>query len=112
MRKITSKSICILSVLLQILISCKNHNDVLYLEKCGMILPISQDYLDNGITDPDPAEDYFSAMSCVSVIQTNDWGIFNIITDEMASYSQGKSIEEIAESLQSRLNLYIDENYS
>ena len=70
------------------------------------------DYLDNGITDPDLAEDYFSAMSCVSVLQTNDWGIFNIITDEMASYSQGKSIEEIAESLQSRLNLYIDENYS
>ncbi|MBR5387585.1 MAG: hypothetical protein IKS48_11560 [Eubacterium sp.] len=54
---------------------------------------------------------YFQAMQSVDTVQTNDWGVFNIITDEMISYSEGKSIDEIAESLQSRLELYINENY-
>lgn len=70
------------------------------------------DYITDDIIRNDELIDaYTDIMSSVNVLQTNDWGVYNIISDEMLSYSQGKSIPEIASSLQSRLELYIEENY-
>jgi len=41
-----------------------------------------------------------------------DWGLYNIICDEVnAYYYQNKSPEEIAKTFQSRLDLYVSENY-
>ena len=42
-----------------------------------------------------------------------DWGAYNIICEEIASYyTQNRSVEQIAETLDARLTLYIQENYS
>lgn len=57
-------------------------------------------------------EDYRDVLSSVDTVITYDWGIYNLICDEINSYDlQGKTPEEIAESLQSRLDLYAAENY-
>jgi len=49
----------------------------------------------------------------VDVICYHDYGIAAIVDDEMDDYySSGKPIEEIAESMSSRINLYYQENYT
>ena len=48
----------------------------------------------------------------VDSIRTLDWGVFNIIYEEIASYEyQDKTVEEIAQAICSRLEVYVDENY-
>ena len=104
MRKITSKSICILSVLLQILISCSNKNDVLYLEKCGMILPISQDYLDNGIKVEswglDSAPYPWVEISFAFSPETDE------IFKEFYSYNRGEVPSDVVQKLSERFSIH------
>ncbi len=57
-------------------------------------------------------EDYISMVFSIDIVISYDWGVYNIICDEINSYYlQDKSIDAIAESLQSRLDLYVSENY-
>ncbi len=73
---------------------------------------IQYDFLRNSTALPEETVNgYFDAMSSADSVRTNDWGVFNIICEEMLTYSQGKPVSEIAESLQSRLDLYINEQY-
>ena len=70
--------------------------------------------------DPDMGENYSSeeiasyrkATESVDTIMIMDWGLYNIITDEVNSYyQQKKDIKDIAHSMRSRIELYIEENY-
>lgn len=55
---------------------------------------------------------YIQTIMNTDTYQLLDWGIYNIISEEVISYYQmNKSIEEIAVSLSSRLELYYQENY-
>lgn len=67
----------------------------------------------NGEEIPEGAiENYIRFVNSIDTPVTYDWGIYNMICDEMYAYeSQGKSIEEVAESLLNRLDLYVAENY-
>ncbi len=48
----------------------------------------------------------------VDSIRTLDWGVFNIIYEEIAGYEyQDKTVEEIAQAICSRLEVYVNENY-
>lgn len=56
--------------------------------------------------------DYRSMVNSVNYVISYDWGLYNIICNEINSYYlQGKSTEDIAKTLQSRLDLYVSENY-
>ena len=65
--------------------------------------------------DPVPqdiADEYLNNIFKVDTVVTYDWGVYNIIVDEVNSFDlQGKTPQEIAISLKSRLDLYISENY-
>ncbi len=56
-------------------------------------------------------EDLYDAILSADKVYSYDWGAIAIITEEVESYyNAGKSIEDVAQSLTSRLNLYLDEN--
>lgn len=56
--------------------------------------------------------DYKSMVNSIDSVISYDWGLYNIICEEINSfYIQGKSIDSIAETLQSRIDLYVAENY-
>ena len=56
--------------------------------------------------------DFFEAVNDIDTVATYDWGVINIITDEVNSYySQNRSIEQLTDTLINRLNLYYEENY-
>ena len=60
----------------------------------------------------DIAEQYLEDIGSLDTLQLLDWGVYNIIVDEVTTYdTQGKAPEEIAESLAERLDLYVEENY-
>lgn len=66
------------------------------------------DSVDQGIADL-----YYLALDNIDKVSSYDWGVYNIIVDEINSYdTQGRDLRDIAESLSSRLKLYIEENYS
>lgn len=76
------------------------------------------DHLWNSITvgrSPVPSwiiEDYQSMVNSIDSVTSYDWGLYNLICDEVNTYdTQGKTPKEIAESLQSRIDLYVAENY-
>jgi len=53
------------------------------------------------------------ATDSVDTIMTMDWGIYNIVEEEINSYYlQNRSVKDIAHSLRSRLDVYVKENYS
>lgn len=55
---------------------------------------------------------FLETISTVDTVATYDWGIFDIINDEINSYfSQHRSVEQITETLEKRLTLYMEENY-
>ena len=55
---------------------------------------------------------YRKATESVDTIMIMDWGLYNIIAEEVNSYySQHKDIKDIAHSMRSRIELYIEENY-
>ena len=56
--------------------------------------------------------DYRAMINSVDSVISYDWGLYNIICDEINSYYiQGKSKEAITQTLQSRIDLYVAENY-
>lgn len=57
-------------------------------------------------------DSFKTTIAMADTIQTYDWGIFSIINDEVNSYySQNRSPEKIADTLEERLTLYMQENY-
>ena len=62
--------------------------------------------------DSEYAQQFKDMITDVNTVITMDWGIYTIICEEIDSYySNGKSIDEIVGSLESRLRIYLDENY-
>ena len=60
----------------------------------------------------DVIEDYREFIDSLDTIRTIDWGAYNIICEEVTSYyTQGRSVKQIAETLDDRLSLYVEENY-
>ena len=58
-------------------------------------------------------EEYKRMIDSIDTIRTMDWGVYNIICEEIASYyTQNRSVEQIADTLDARLSLYAQENYS
>lgn len=58
-------------------------------------------------------EEYKRMIGSIDTVRTMDWGAYNIICEEIASYyTQNRSVDQIAETLDARLTLYIQENYS
>lgn len=56
--------------------------------------------------------DYRAMVNSIDSVISYDWGLYVLICDEINSYDlQNKSIDAIAESLQSRIDLYVAENY-
>ena len=69
-------------------------------------------YLDmyDEISDTSAAA-FYSYIDSIDTTVYDDWGLISIIYDEVESHwTQGKSVEMIAQSLYSRLNLYLEEN--
>ena len=57
-------------------------------------------------------DDYLAAINSPNRLKTYDWGLYSIIRDEVNSYySQNRSPEQIADTLFSRIKLYVEENY-
>ena len=62
--------------------------------------------------DQDTLKNFLETISQVDTVATYDWGVFDIIYDEINSYySQTRSPEQIADTLEKRLTLYMQENY-
>lgn len=54
---------------------------------------------------------FVDSIESANTLLSYDWGVYNIICEEVDSYDlQGRSVDVIAETLQSRLDLYISEN--
>lgn len=61
----------------------------------------------------DVVEDYKLAIDSIDTVSMIDWGVYNIILEEISSYdTQDKSVEEIADAIKSRIDIFIAENYS
>jgi len=62
--------------------------------------------------DQDAVNQFLKTINKADTLATYDWGIFDIIYDEINSYySQNRSPEQIADTLEKRLTLYMQENY-
>lgn len=62
--------------------------------------------------DQEAVNRFLKTISMADTVATYDWGVFDIIYDEVNSYySQKRSPEQITETLEKRLTLYIKENY-
>ena len=60
----------------------------------------------------DLADSYLAQINAADTVQIYDWGLWNITAKEVTTYyTQGKSIEEVAEALYSRYLVYAQENY-
>ena len=57
-------------------------------------------------------DDFLELVNSIDTIRTIDWGAYNIICEEISSYyTQDRSIEQITDTLDKRLSLYVQENY-
>lgn len=73
---------------------------------------IKNAFINEPLIDEWIVEDYLKAVYSVDTIITYDWGVSDIIRDEIGTYySQGRSIDQISDTLIERLNLYYEENY-
>ena len=62
--------------------------------------------------DQETINQFLKTINKADTLATYDWGIFDIIYDEINSYySQNRSPEQIADTLEKRLTLYMQENY-
>ncbi|MBO4531580.1 MAG: hypothetical protein J5767_13190 [Paludibacteraceae bacterium] len=62
--------------------------------------------------DQEVINQFLKTINKADTLATYDWGIFDIINDEINSYySQNRSPEQIADTLEKRLTLYMQENY-
>ena len=56
-------------------------------------------------------EGFRKATEAIDTVNVTDWGLYNIIAEEINSYYlQHKDIKDIAHSMRSRIKLYIEEN--
>lgn len=55
---------------------------------------------------------YLEAVHSADTMIAYDWAVYRMIQEELGSYYAGKSTQEIAHSLHSRLAVYASENYS
>lgn len=63
-------------------------------------------------TNPHIVDDFLRMAYSADTIVTYDWGVTDIIRDEVSSYyTQNRSIDQITNTLIERLNLYYEENY-
>ena len=61
---------------------------------------------------PESVEAYRRLIDSADTLEIYDWTVYELIKEEIASHElQGKPAEDIAESLCSRLSLYVDEYY-
>lgn len=66
----------------------------------------------NKAISADTVNSFLQAINSVDTLAFYDWGISNIIYDEVElHYSQGRTIEETSKILMNRIDLYVDENY-
>ena len=73
----------------------------------------------SGTVDPDVmplteamADSYLDIISKADSVSVYDWGLWVITRDEVSAYyTQGKSIEDVADALYSRYLIYAQENY-
>ncbi|SCW48818.1 hypothetical protein SAMN02910456_01375 [Ruminococcaceae bacterium YRB3002] len=85
-------------------------------EDSGYILlagidPYNEDESDIGFED-DVLEVYMASVMKADTVMSFDWGLYNVITSEVnAYYNAGKPVDQIASSLESRIRLYVQENY-
>ena len=69
--------------------------------------------LDKSAVSEETIEEHKRMIDSIDTIRTMDWGAYNIICEEIASYyTQDRSVEQIADTLDARLSLYVQENYS
>ena len=62
--------------------------------------------------DQEAINQFLKTINKADTLATYDWGIFDIIYDEISSYySQNRSPEQIADTLEKRLTIYMQENY-
>ena len=62
--------------------------------------------------DQEAINQFLKKINKADTLATYDWGIFDIIYDEINSYyTQNRSPEQIADTLDERLTLYMQENY-
>ena len=58
------------------------------------------------------ADSLMSQIKCADSVSVFDWGIYQMIDEEITSYYlQGRSVKDVAKSLESRLKVYAAENY-
>lgn len=57
------------------------------------------------------ADELRRVVDSVDMVISVDFGVYNIMVNETNSYYMGKSLDEIAKSLNDRLTLYYEENY-
>lgn len=69
--------------------------------------------LGHSAVSKDAVDDYHEIVNSIDTLYTSDWGAYNIIDEEITSYyTQERSVEQIADTLDARLSLYVQENYS
>ncbi len=69
----------------------------------GPVIPLTDEMADR----------YLEQVEAADMVQARDWGLYLITREEISTYySQGKSAEEVAETLYSRYTLYAQENYN
>ena len=69
-------------------------------------------YLKGKAVPAEYGDEYRRILDEVDTVISYDWGVFGIVCEEITSYyTQNKSIDSIADSMQSRLDLYVKENY-
>jgi len=57
-------------------------------------------------------EDYKNAIAQVDAIRTFDWGVFNILLEEMSDHElKDRTVADTAKAISSRLEVYLNENY-
>ncbi|MBR2524465.1 MAG: hypothetical protein IKE53_08540 [Clostridiales bacterium] len=68
----------------------------------GPVIPMSRELEDN----------YLAQIEAADTVSVYDWGLYNVTKEEIDTYyTQGKSIEAVADALYSRYMVYAQENY-
>ena len=68
-------------------------------------------YAKNDPVDSKSVDSFISAIDSVDTVQTYDWGVWNIIYEEIKTYQTGKTSDQIADSIYNRVITYVKENY-
>jgi len=61
--------------------------------------------------DSKSVDSFIAAIDSVDTVQTYDWGVWNIIYEEIQTYKTGKTADQVADSIYNRVLTYVKENY-